>query len=99
MAVPQDYILAHSFTPVTRNPWPANRLWCTSVLPAVSKSVQTYLTYMSPPQNVGGLSSNFVYSAHMVTFCKQLFKWLQDLCMLQGQMDVANFTARETRKI
>jgi len=54
MAVPHDYILAHSFTPVMSSPWPATRLWCTSVLPAVSKSVQTYLTYMSPPQNVGG---------------------------------------------
>lgn len=71
MAVPQDCILAHSFTPVTSNPWPAARLWCTSVLPTASKSVQTYLTYMSPPQNVGGLFSNFVSSAHIVKFCKQ----------------------------
>lgn len=71
IAVPQDYILAHSFTPVTSNPWPATHLWCTSVLPTASRIVQTYLTYMSPPQNVGGLFSNFVYSAHMVKFCKQ----------------------------
>jgi len=71
MAVPQNYILAHSFTAVTNNPWPAARLRCTSVLPTASKSVQAYFTYTSPPQNVGGHFSNLVYSAHMVKFCKQ----------------------------
>lgn len=89
MAVAQDHILAHSFTPVMSNPWPADHLWCTSVMPTASKSVQTYLIYMPPPQNVGGLFSNFVYFAHMIKFYKQYLSgnricaYCRAKCMLQ----------------